>query len=474
MNKVKDHYLSLFFNKCLLIFCIFIFLGSLLSACLQVKQYLNIKDLHLVFYFAIMAVIFLGLSFIATKFMSKKIFIIFLIALSFLIRLVWILNIDTPIKSDFSVMYNAAVQAAKGDFSFTKIPYFSTWVYQLGFTFYEAAVIKIFGESALIIKLLNILYCTGTGFLIYLIASKVLNEKNGRIAGLLFALYIPNILFASVLTNQHIATFLFYLGFYILISGKWKLSWLYVGILFSLGNLMRPLGPIIIIAFIIYLFLSRFLSQNREQKVKAFKYMVGVLATFYIVNTLISTIFVQSSVTNYPLGNRDPLWKFVLGLNHESVGSYSQEDVNSVMSKPVGEEREKVEKALISERIEDKSQLLALFAQKFYVMWGDKDASISWSLSEYEGAQHTFIILERLVYIFSMLCGLIGLIYLTIKKQYDFPYSLFLLLIIGYVVVHLLIEIQTRYRYFLMPSIMVFQAFGFYIIGQFFMRKIRK
>ncbi|MEI2392915.1 hypothetical protein V8V55_24300, partial [Priestia megaterium] len=93
---------------------IFIFLGSLLSACLQVKQYLNIKDLHLVFYFAIMAVIFLGLSFIATKFMSKKIFILFLIAISFLIRLVWILNIDTPIRSDFSVMYNAAVQAAKG------------------------------------------------------------------------------------------------------------------------------------------------------------------------------------------------------------------------------------------------------------------------------------------------------------------------------------------------------------------------
>ena len=58
------------------------------------------------------------------------------------------------------------------------------------------------------------------------------NEWAGRMAGLLYALYIPSIVLSSLLTNQHIATFLFYLGFYLLITKglTHKYMWIFIGI----------------------------------------------------------------------------------------------------------------------------------------------------------------------------------------------------------------------------------------------------
>ncbi|MGR5914872.1 hypothetical protein ACT7DA_24700 [Bacillus pacificus] len=76
----------------------------------------------------------------------------------------------------------------------------------------------MFGEGVLAIKLLNILYCTGITYFIYRIATHLFNEFGGRVAALIFATYIPNIMMTSVLTNQHLATFLFYGGFYLLVK----------------------------------------------------------------------------------------------------------------------------------------------------------------------------------------------------------------------------------------------------------------
>lgn len=44
-------------------------------------------------------------------------------------------------------MYNSAIQATKGDFSFAQDDYYTSWVYQLGFTMYQAFIIKLFGEG---------------------------------------------------------------------------------------------------------------------------------------------------------------------------------------------------------------------------------------------------------------------------------------------------------------------------------------
>ena len=153
------------------------------------------------------------MSIIVNRFFTQTQFIIFICLLAFTLRLAWVLTVQTNVVQDFAQMYNGAADAANNNFSFADKAYFTTWVYQLGFTMYQAGVIKLFGEGVLAIKLLNILYCTGITYFIYRIATHLFNEFSGRVAALIFATYIPNIMMTSVLTNQHLATFLFYGGF---------------------------------------------------------------------------------------------------------------------------------------------------------------------------------------------------------------------------------------------------------------------
>lgn len=464
--------LNTFFVKFLLVLCLIISGAITWHSVSVIHEHDDTRLLVLLPTLLLIGSIFLLFGYISNKYMSKVTFSISLLILAFSIRLIWVLNIQTPVETDFEMMYNSAVQAAKGDFSFTQNTYYTSWVYQLGFTMYQAFIIKLFGEGTFFLKFLNILYCTGTTFLIYKITSHIFNEWSGRIAGLLYAVYIPSIALSSVLTNQHIAVFLFYLGFYLLITKglSHKYMWIFIGISLSLGDIMRPLGAIILIAITIYIFLQGILGKSKQEILIAIKKLAGILIIFYLMHQIVSYSFIYSGITKYPLSNRDPLWKFTLGFNHETKGGYSSADAESVMSLELGEERTAAHKKLIKERLSDPQEVLSLFGDKFVIMWADYDSAPLWSLVTLEKTDKDMVSLkddltkyEKYMYTAAMLFGTLSLLYLIMTKQDKTHYTLFLLLIIGYVAIHFLIEIQTRYRYFIIPSFTIIQSYGIYI-----------
>ena len=95
------------------------------------------------------------------KISFKKVYIILLVGIAFLLRIGWAYWIKTPIISDFHVLYSAAIDIANGNYGFMEDSYFQKWTYQLGFSFYESIVIFIFGESPRALKFLNIIFCVG-------------------------------------------------------------------------------------------------------------------------------------------------------------------------------------------------------------------------------------------------------------------------------------------------------------------------
>ncbi|MGH1285675.1 ArnT family glycosyltransferase [Bacillus toyonensis] len=468
--------LNTFFVKSLLVLCLIISGAITWHSVYVVREQANTRLLIIIPSIILIGILVLLIGYISNKYMSKLMFAISLIILAFSIRLIWILNIQTPVESDFGMMYNAAVQATKGDFSFAQSTYYTSWVYQLGFTMYQAFIINLFGEGTFLLKLLNIFYCTGTTFLVYKITSHIFNEWSGRMAGLLYALYIPSIVLSSVLTNQHLATFLFYLGFYLLITRglSHKYMWIFIGISLSLGDIMRPLGGIILIAVTIYVFLQGILGKSKQDIFTSIKKLCGIFVVFYLVHYIISYSFISAGITQYPLSNRDPLWKFTVGFNHETKGGYSAADAEYVMSLEIGEERKAAEKKLIQERLADPQKVLSLFGDKFILMWADYDSAPVWSLLTLGNTDNDMITLkddltkyEKYIYTTAMLFSTLALLYLTLTKQNNTHYTLFLLLIIGYVTVHFLIEYQTRYRYFIMPSFTIIQSYGLYLCYRF-------
>lgn len=100
--------------KFLLILCIvfftyiFLFTNSVL-----IKSYsYPVKHTILMFY----VICFILLVIFSNRFLKDKYFPLFLLLFSFIIRLIWILTVETPIISDFGNMYFSATKAVAGDF----------------------------------------------------------------------------------------------------------------------------------------------------------------------------------------------------------------------------------------------------------------------------------------------------------------------------------------------------------------------
>ena len=276
--------------------------------------------------------------------------------IAFLLRIGWAYWIKTPIVSDFNVLYYAAIDIVNGDYGFMEDSYFQKWTYQLGFSFYESIVIFIFGESPRALKFLNILYSVGTVLVVYLTASKLFNELSGRMAGLISAFYIPSIVMCSVLTNQHLSTFFYFLALYLVINSGFskKYRWITIGLLIGLGNIIRPLGSIVLLAILVYVVIVFLLKGNKEIYLTYAKKFIGIIAVYFVVQKLVSLMIMGIGITDETLTNKDSLYKFVVGFNHETQGKYSEEDRVYLDQFSLWDERNEKAKELIQERISDK------------------------------------------------------------------------------------------------------------------------
>ena len=131
---------------------------------------------------------------------NLKHFCIVLFALSFLSRLAVVLLVNTPISSDFSLMFNSSHSWANGDMSFLRNAYYNLWPYQLPFTAWQALLLYIF-DSALFIRIINCFLMAGSNLLIYCIAREISTERSARLCSLLYLVFLFPLSLAPVLTK---------------------------------------------------------------------------------------------------------------------------------------------------------------------------------------------------------------------------------------------------------------------------------
>ena len=55
-------------------------------------------------------------------------------------------------------------------------------------------------------------------------------------------------------------------------------------------------------------------------------------------------------------------------------------------------------------------------------------------------------------------------IYLILETKLNSSYPLILIFLLGYAAAHILIEVQTRYRFDIMPAMMILQGYGIYLV----------
>ncbi|EGD46376.1 hypothetical protein Cpap_0315 [Ruminiclostridium papyrosolvens DSM 2782] len=437
-------------------------------------------------YIIIVVPVFVACIFIANKLrISKKAFLICIFILAFCTKALIAITAGTRPVSDFKTFYDCAVALQSGNKSWSKWTYFSDWAYQTGPITYYAILIKIFGTGLLPLKLCNCAFMAGTNTLIYLIARKITNEYAARSVALLYVFYPAPYFLASVLTNQHFAAFMFYATIYVLMISKFNF-WvraLLGGIIAALGNAVRPLGTVIIAAAIVWCIIELI----RTKKVVTIGLVLIMMVTYSTALWGISSYLIHEDISPYGLSNNFPLWKFVVGLNEKTSGQYSLEDQSNIFYIDDKHMRDTIAKATIKERINiGPKRMLKFMVKKQEVMWGSMD-TLRWGFYIYKNKQlvppedlkiieNRLLKTEKVYYLFALLVLALGTISLIRQKKNINSVALYvILLLMGYFFVHMLIEVQVRYRYFALISVFILLAYGVqYLVDKYAVLKNKK
>lgn len=421
-----------------------------------------------------------GFCYILSFYYDLKGFPVILFIVSFLIRLVYILVVNTPPTSDFEIMYQAALSFARGDYSFSFTQYFSEWAYQTGFVIYEGTVIKLFGEAnaLFILKLLNAVFSSATFVFVYFILKNYIRDKTSRFFALSGAFLIFPLTFVTVLSNQQLSTFLIAVGLFFFTEKTLTLKpWvrgLISGLFLALGNIIRPDGLIILVALFVF-FLVRFFNPRQERRGAVLSMAVFLLATYLGLFLLAHQWIIQSGVNPQGLRNNNYLYKFVVGLNHETKGVYSEEDVKVIYGQNLTQdERRQLEWDLISQRLsKGPGRLLNLFISKQQLLWGGDP--VVWSYQHLLDAGQPIEILgftipiERLAELLwrvhnlqmylLLAMSVVGAVYL-VKGPMNHYFIVFYLILLVSSVAFLVTEIQPRYVYLSQILLLITAAIG--------------
>ena len=388
-------------------------------------------------------------------------------------KLIWIIFVPSPAVSDYALMFNSAQEIVNGEQAYLDNIYYKRFPYQLGFTTYQALLLSIV-NSVTFVKIVNVMWCVVASLAVYGIARRCYSQRVAVFALLLHVTLLPILVMSSVLTNQHIAVAWFYIGIYLWLKAGWRSWWLAAaaGAALAIGNIMRPIGIVILAAIAVNAAIRLLYQPVRRTWIEASRVLVTA-GSYGVVLLLASYLLIQTGISPDGLRNNDPLWKFVAGLNAEMNGSYSQADeklLNYGYMDPV--ERTEREKVIIVERLTSIRNMIKLPFVKIGKMWADFQADWftfpqkSGTTFQYLGHPLEFdeVItryrhFERAVFYVLAVAAFAGIIRLFRQEFATNDQARLLMLIIGaYTFVHLLVEVQSRYMYFMFGILLIFSA----------------
>lgn len=376
---------------------------------------------------------------------------------------------DTRPVSDFNIFYRCAVKLVNGDKSFGHGFYFQSFAYQTGPVVYYALIMKLFGTGLLPLKLVNCFFMAVSNGLIFLIARNISNDYTARFAALLYLIYPAPYFLAPVLTNQHFAACMFLLAIYLLLENRlnFVLRSIAAGIAMAFGNAVRPLGVILIGAVVIWAIVESIRTKNLAR--------IGVTAVLITVYLLMgftfSTVIKRADINPEGLSNNYPLWKFVVGFNYNTKGTFSYADQDKIFYIQDFNKRNEVSKKTIVDRISiSPAKMLNLLNSKQQAMWSYFD-TLRWGFyhkvdnkmvpdENTRKIEPSILRIEKMYYVMAFILMFIGLCLSVSRKKTNTGVLLISVILICYFAAHALIEIQVRYRYFAVMLVFILSAKG--------------
>jgi hypothetical protein len=402
-----------------------------------------------------------------------------------------------PTADSEKILLVASEILDKADYSsFQKGGYLFKFPYNFSMVLYLNSLLSIFPGNYFVIKLFNIFFTLATTWLTYLIYKEYSVKHDDNEYGVLIfaATFIPALFMCNYIYNDVIATTFFTGALYFMIrfvKDKRMMKLVIASVLLSIGNYLRNIGTIFLIAAIVYLFLH--INKIRIIKMSA---SILILLLLFAIPSWAQNVALQVShkVEESIYKNSAPVHLWLnMGIDLKRFGFFDHNKSYKIYKKKADYDKER-SKELFKEEIRRKlreasvEDIVDMYYKKIIWTWTEGTYQIDrYGLGVYPeavkaknvlimGGYHyrtsaTDLINRDNQYRESLLWSLYGMNFLmycfiAVRLLYCMGYKRFeevllIIILLGFIGFYILWEIKSRYIYPVYPILIILSYQGY-------------
>lgn len=352
-----------------------------------------------------------------------------------------------------------------------------------GLSVLMALIGKLFSTELIGYQIANIIMSSFICVMVYLIVEKY--SKNIAIfASFLMVVYPADIIASQVVTNREGAVLFTLLACIYLqrfLENKKLINLILGAGCLMVSDFWHPSVIVSVVAFFCFGIVTLFENKKERKRYFYFKSVVIMIVSYFIfVNAGLLMLRAYGVIDN--MRNEFLLPKIVIGFNHQTRGTYSEED--AALRFLPEDEQEIRYKELFHERILEKSpiEIFSLIKDKVEYMWFAEDGYFYWYEAVWKSdmeerhanemitdEEYNNVLTELYLnwsfsnfdLIYVEICYFFAIIGIAVWNRGNMEIQLISWILLGQITIHFLIEVQSRYRDVAMPYIMIFSAIGF-------------
>ncbi len=408
------------------------------------------------------------------------------IAASAFIR-IWVIS-KLPISpsSDFQSYYQVAEllqRSSLGGSGYSD--YIAQFPHVIGYPFILSLLFRITGPSLQAGLYLNLTASLINVFLTYRIARTLCGRVGGMIALLMAAFWPSQILYGAILASEPVFTCMLLFSIWLFIylyrypvrldnrEGSIFLCFL-LGSSIALANAVRPLSLLLLVSAILCIipFTVKYdenekMLNSKLSRASSQGWFLALMITFsfFLCSQLISASISNTIAHKLPGSSVSFGYNLMVGVNIEAKGAWNQQDAdffaNEFALANSAQAAHRASVAVALQRISsDPYGVLNLSMEKFTFLWGNDDYAKTWTTlfleqqgeltKERQNIIHRFTQWNEYFYLLSIfLSSVFG--FQALKQKHAGPVQALIMLFVGTVILHMLLESQNRYHYFMLP-----------------------
>ena len=408
-----------------------------------------------------------GLSWLEEKNALKICLALTLVCLA--VNGIWVFLFRPVQAPDYQTFFEAAWDLAAGRPLAGK-DYIAMFPHILGYAAFLSVFLRLFGESILTASLLNVFLTAISGIFLYLVCLKYFGKKSAFLSNLLWIFCPSKLLYNTMSLSEPFYTCLLLLCFFLVSGtvdaeseerrfGRTAASGLMAGLTLAAVNAARPIGVIPILAYLLWLFFLSDRKSIQSRKKTVFIFTCMILTAYFVAGGLWKS-YAAARLEQVPPSV--PGYSIYVGFNPETMGSYSDEDMELFQSRYFGEydrNAETTQQSMLrsaKDRISDnKNSIPCLMIHKLGTLLGHDEGGAYYSNESMSGGQYArWCVASNVWYYLICLMAVAGCMNLWKTDRCD-SVMMIPLCIIGIILAQLMVEVAARYHYCLIPMLIL-------------------